>query len=83
WVPSSHVRKVVRAEFRTLYFVHGHNVAYKFDLCRHMFIGGTELRSQLAGTIHLRPMTDNSEAYAFPMFASDVPTRYLLAIRFV
>lgn len=42
WTPRYLVARVARAEFRALYFAHGRNAIFNYQLMRSAFIGGSE-----------------------------------------
>ncbi|KYQ55449.1 hypothetical protein ALC60_05661 [Trachymyrmex zeteki] len=83
WVNPYFVRRIFRAEFRILYFLHGMSTAYNFKIQQHMFGMRTEMRSIAGDRVILRPLDDESDDYEYPLYTSRIPAPELTAIKHV
>ncbi|KYM96894.1 hypothetical protein ALC62_12431 [Cyphomyrmex costatus] len=75
------VRKLIRAEFRTLYFVHGMSAVYNFAVARHLFLKGNEAQSSVDGFVQLRALDDDEDSYAFPLFTTRLTIKQMRVVR--
>lgn len=80
WTSSFTVNLVIRSEFRAMYFVHSHSIAYNYNVVSHMLVRGTEERFVLNNVVQLCPMFDrddnNDEDYMYPLYAEDCRHRW-------
>lgn len=70
-----------------MYFVHGHSIAYNYNVVSHMLVRDTEERFVLNNVVQLCPMFDrddnNDEDYMYPLYAEKLPTPVMRAVRMI
>ncbi|KYM96836.1 hypothetical protein ALC62_12499 [Cyphomyrmex costatus] len=79
--PPGIVRQLIRAEFRTLYFVHGTSPVFSFAVSRHLFARGNEAGSCQNGIVQLRSLEDDQDSYAFPLYTTRLTVKQIQVVR--
>lgn len=84
WMSPQRIARAVKAEFRSMYFVHGMSTVYNYQTMKLMFLYTKEAASYIDGIVHLRPLYDSvSDQYVFPLFSSRLPCDVMDCVRFV
>jgi len=75
YTPKSLVMRVMRAEFRAMYFVHGRSTTYNFTMCEYMFENGSEVAaiedSEIVRVRSLDQDDDDDDTFV-PLYARDL-----------
>ncbi|KYN00599.1 hypothetical protein ALC62_08626 [Cyphomyrmex costatus] len=79
--PPGIVRQMIRAEFRTLYFVHGTSPVFSFAVSRHLFARGNEAQSCQDGIVQLRSLEDDQDSFAFPLYTTRLTLKQMRVVR--
>jgi len=82
WVAPPLTAQIIRAEFRVTYFLHGNSTRYNYDILRHMFTNGSELRAIHEEFVRLR-VIDLDNNFRFPIFTTKLPSNELNIIKHV
>ncbi|CAL1672433.1 unnamed protein product [Lasius platythorax] len=80
-IPHFYISIATRAYFRLMYFAHGINKAYNYQLCRQMFADNTECQSIDREFVCVNTAIDRD--IHFPLFASDIPNKMVNAFEFI
>lgn len=73
-MPRNIVAEAVKAEFRLMYFVHGHSTAYNYKIMRYMFVHKSEAASAVGVTVQVRSLEDpETDQLMFPLFSVNIP----------
>jgi len=83
WVASPITSQIIRAEFRTMYFVHGNSSTYNYQIFRHMFTNGSELWAMDGPFVSLRQLNDEQDLFRYPLFTTKLPTNKLVIVKHV
>lgn len=76
WIPVELLARTIRAEFRVLYFIHGRNTQYNYQVMRQMFVNGSESSSMIKGIVRLRALNDDTVTFDIPLYASELPAAF-------
>jgi len=82
WMPPI-VRQTIRAEFKTMDFVHESSYEFNYVIMRSIFKMITESGSMKDGVVELRPLQDDSDNVIYPIFTTRISVLQVQAIRHV
>jgi len=72
WLPPAIVRQTIRAYIRIMYFTHGNSPQYNYDVINNVFMYRTEAESNRNGVVRLRPLSDETDIYLYPLFSKAI-----------
>ncbi|TGZ52329.1 hypothetical protein DBV15_11753 [Temnothorax longispinosus] len=81
WTPSATTSRAIRAEFRGMYFAHGINPVYNYQVTGNMFLKGRENNSVVRGMVRLRPLDDPTDDFIYPLYTSAIKSCFANPIR--
>jgi len=83
WMPPAIVRQTIRAEFRIMYFIHGSSYVFNYVIIRSLFKMSTECGFIRDGVVELRPLQDESDNVAYPIFSNRISAHQIQIIRHI
>jgi len=83
WVAPTLTSQIIRAEFRVMYFIHGNSTQYNYNILRHMFTNGLELRAIDGPFVRLRFLIDDEDTFRYPLFTTRLPANELAIVKHI
>jgi len=72
WIPPAIVRQTIKAYVRIMYFTHGNSPQYNYDVMNNIFMYRTEAESNRNDVVRLRPLSDETDNYLYPLFSKTI-----------